>query len=220
MSTLLQRLPFLPAADAFVCENGGRIFYSNSSLPTALPWAEDMDWRKLLNSTAGPPDSEVTPPEKRKGKLWEFYREVTSQGWPVDCHSYTTNFRIKVRDPHSQDDLEKLLQSLPEELATSYNLGLADVYPAISGKHNAAKHLLEVFKASADSAVLMADDDNDLGLAELVGKVFVPSITSESMRRATEADTKKFMVSDKGGVIGTETLLQHITDHFGGYIMG
>ena len=58
------------------------------------------------------------------------------------------------------------------------------------------------------------------GLAELVGKVFVPSITSESMRRATEADTKKFMVSDKGGVIGTETLLQHITDHFGGYIMG
>lgn len=42
---------------------------------------------------AGPPDSEVTPPEKRKGKLWEFYREVTSQGWPVDCHSYTTNFR-------------------------------------------------------------------------------------------------------------------------------
>ena len=68
-----------------------------------------------------------------------------------------------MRDPHSQDDLEKLLQSVPEELATSYNLGLADVYPAISGKHNAAKHLLEVFKASADSAVLMADDDNDLG---------------------------------------------------------
>ena len=68
-----------------------------------------------------------------------------------------------MREPHSQDDLEKLLQTLPEELATSYNLGLADVYPAISGKHNAAKHLLEVFKASADSAVLMADDDNDLG---------------------------------------------------------
>ena len=58
------------------------------------------------------------------------------------------------------------------------------------------------------------------GLAKLVGKVFVPSITSESMRHATEADTKKFMVSDKGGIIGTETLLQHISDHFGGYIMG
>ena len=68
-----------------------------------------------------------------------------------------------MRDPHSQDDLEKLLHSVPEELATSFNLGLADVYPAISGKHNAAKHLLEVFDASADSAVLMADDDNDLG---------------------------------------------------------
>ena len=40
------------------------------------------------------------------------------------------------------------------------------------------------------------------------------------MRRATEADPKKFMVSKKGGVIGTEELLQHIVDHFNSYVLG
>jgi hypothetical protein len=34
LSTLLMRLPYLPAADAYVCENGGRIFYPGSDLPT------------------------------------------------------------------------------------------------------------------------------------------------------------------------------------------
>ena len=36
LSTTLQRLPFLPAADALVAESGGRIFYPGS-LPTAAP---------------------------------------------------------------------------------------------------------------------------------------------------------------------------------------
>ena len=45
LTTLLQRLPFLPAADAYVCENGGRIFYPTSSLGTACPLSEDMQWR-------------------------------------------------------------------------------------------------------------------------------------------------------------------------------
>lgn len=34
LSTLLMRLPYLPAADAYVCENGGRILYPGSDLPT------------------------------------------------------------------------------------------------------------------------------------------------------------------------------------------
>ena len=44
-STLLQRLPFLPAADAYVSENGGRIFYPDVTLPTACQIAEDARWR-------------------------------------------------------------------------------------------------------------------------------------------------------------------------------
>ena len=51
VSTLLQRMAYLPAADAYICENGGRIFYPGSSLPLALPIMEDMEWRNKHNST-------------------------------------------------------------------------------------------------------------------------------------------------------------------------
>jgi hydroxymethylpyrimidine pyrophosphatase-like HAD family hydrolase len=37
LSTLLMRLPYLPAADAFVCESGGRIFYPGNALATGNP---------------------------------------------------------------------------------------------------------------------------------------------------------------------------------------
>lgn len=50
-STLLTRLPYLPAADAYVAENGGRIFYPDTTLPTAMPLAEDSKWRKTHNAT-------------------------------------------------------------------------------------------------------------------------------------------------------------------------
>ena len=50
-ATLLQRLPFLPSADAYVAENGGRIFYPDQTLPTAMPLMEDTKWRKLHNPT-------------------------------------------------------------------------------------------------------------------------------------------------------------------------
>lgn len=34
LSTLLMRMPYLPSADAYVCENGGRILFPGSDLPT------------------------------------------------------------------------------------------------------------------------------------------------------------------------------------------
>lgn len=55
-ATLLQRLPFLPAADAYVAENGGRIFYPDQTLPTAMPLAEDSKWRKVHNSAGVDPN--------------------------------------------------------------------------------------------------------------------------------------------------------------------
>ena len=51
LATLLMRMAFLPAADAYVCENGGRIYYPDASLSVALPIHEDMDWRKRHNAT-------------------------------------------------------------------------------------------------------------------------------------------------------------------------
>ena len=51
VSTLLQRMAYLPAADAYICENGGRIFYPDNTLPLALPIAEDVQWRNKHNAT-------------------------------------------------------------------------------------------------------------------------------------------------------------------------
>ena len=55
LSTLLTRMAFLPAADAYVCENGGRIYYPASTLAVALPIAEDMEWRRKHNATGCQP---------------------------------------------------------------------------------------------------------------------------------------------------------------------
>lgn len=51
LGVLLQRLPFLPIADAYVCENGGRIFYHCQKEEQSLPWAEDLAWRQQLDLT-------------------------------------------------------------------------------------------------------------------------------------------------------------------------
>lgn len=54
-STLLERLPYLPAADAVVSENGGRIFYVDGNWQSFMPLREDMDWRAELASATGTP---------------------------------------------------------------------------------------------------------------------------------------------------------------------
>ena len=51
LSTMLTRMAFLPSADAYVCENGGRIYYPEATLTVALPIAEDMEWRRKHNAT-------------------------------------------------------------------------------------------------------------------------------------------------------------------------
>ena len=58
------------------------------------------------------------------------------------------------------------------------------------------------------------------GLAAVVGKVFLPSITSDSVRKAVEANPEKFVVSQKGGIIATEELLEHVEDHIGTFLLG
>ena len=61
-ATLLQRLPFLPSADAYVAENGGRIFYPDQTLPTAMPLMEDTKWRKLHNPAGARAFAPLHPP--------------------------------------------------------------------------------------------------------------------------------------------------------------
>lgn len=220
LSTLLMRMAFLPAADAYVCENGGRIFYPDPSLTVALPISEDMDWRKTHNAIAGPPDTDAVPPSERPGTLWELYKKLEADGWALDAFSYTTNFRMKADKDKTPEDVLDVVKSLKPGLASSFNIGLADFYPATSGKENAAKHIVEKFNTNLSEAFLLCDDDNDMGLAAVVGKVFLPSITSESVQRAVTANPDKFVVSQKGGIIATEEILSHVEDHIGTFMLG
>ncbi|DBA96510.1 TPA: hypothetical protein ACH3X1_015388 [Trebouxia sp. C0004] len=58
------------------------------------------------------------------------------------------------------------------------------------------------------------------GLAAVVGTVFLPSITSDSVQRAVEVNPEKFIVSQKGGIIATEEILEHDEDHIGTFVLG
>lgn len=69
LSTFYMRLPFLPAADAYVCESGGRIFYPGDTvagLPTACSLVEDQDWRSSLEYAVGPSEQDVLAPTARQ----------------------------------------------------------------------------------------------------------------------------------------------------------
>jgi len=136
-STVLQRLPFLPFADAVVTENGGRIFMGDPHQLTTAPLVEDIGWREVHREGAGPGSQEGVSPEERVGPLWEVYRAFKADAWKPDADSYTASFRVKVtpgRPAHTAAELASRLEELPETLTHAFNLGMADVYPKSSGK--------------------------------------------------------------------------------------
>lgn len=140
--TLMQRLPFLPLADAYVCESGGRIFYLNSELPTAVRLKEDTVWR-ARHEAAGSMSQEALDPQERAGVLWRYYESIAGAHFKVDVVGYSTAIRVRT----SVDDRRDTLPQLPRELSAAENLGSIDIFPATSGKLNAAKYLMNKFGA-------------------------------------------------------------------------
>lgn len=200
-ATLLQRLPCLPAADAYVCESGGRIFYPSAALPTAAPLEEDLEWRRSLEAVAGSA-AEAGPPAERPGALWACFARLQAAGFACDAASYTTAFRLR-------GSLAEVRPLLPPELAAAENLKHVDVYPAASGKRNAALHLMRRFGAAPAAAAFLCDDDNDLELAAAVGAVYLPTVTAPSVRAAVEAaPAGKFYVARAAAVWATEECLE------------
>ncbi|KAF5839035.1 HAD-like domain-containing protein [Dunaliella salina] len=214
LSTLLMRLPYLPYADALVCENGGRIFYPGGSLETACPLTEDLEWR-AAQGAAGPTQQDATAPEARQGILWEYYRKLKSEGWQIDANGYTTSFRMMVKGK-SEEQLQGAISSAPKELQSTFNLGHADFYPASSGKVGAARHLVQRFGTSFDLATFMCDDDNDLDLAAVVAKAFLLPHTSESVKRAVAARPDHFVLASKQGTEATEEMLVKVGQYYQG----
>jgi hypothetical protein len=86
--------------------------------------------------------------------------------------------RLLRTEGKTQEQLQALIDARPPELSCTWNLGVADFYPSTSGKAAVARYLMQRHGAAAADCVFLCDDDNDLELAALVGKAFVPSIGS------------------------------------------
>lgn len=46
-------------------------------------------------------------------------------------------------------------------------------------------------------ALCLCDDDNDLEMASACGKVFLPSVSSESMAKAAQSNPDKIMITER-----------------------
>jgi 3-deoxy-D-manno-octulosonate 8-phosphate phosphatase KdsC-like HAD superfamily phosphatase len=80
----------------------------------------------------------------------------------------------------SDEELAAAVEQPPACLASSTNLGVVDFYPCASGKEGAAAYLMRKLGVPAGRCALLCDDDNDLQLAAIVGKAFLPSIGAVS----------------------------------------
>eukprot|EP00892_Ulva_mutabilis_P006875 jgi/Ulvmu1/455/UM001_0462.1 len=212
-STLLERLPYLPVADAVVSENGGRIFYADGDWPSVVPLREDMDWRAGLASATGPIDNDGKEPHEREGVLWDKLRECVAAGYKVDARSYYTAFRVV--DKENVGGLKEKLASLPEGLASTINLGMSDVYPAGSGKQGAAIQIAKHFNADLCDCAFLCDDDNDIQLAKVVGKAYLPSVAADSIQKLVELDPSHFHAASLPTVFGTEQAVEALQKDWG-----
>lgn len=225
-STLLQRAPHLPPADAYVSENGGRIFYPRPDGAAAGAAAgrpsdrigdyeEDGAWRDAHAPVAGPSSQDGAPPEGRAGPLWAWFRQLAAAGWALDANSYATAFRLSLRGSAGKAaaDLGAAVAARPPGVECSENVGALDFYPATSGKHLAAAHLMARFGAPAARCAFLCDDDNDLLLAAAVGRAFLPTVATASVRAAVAAAPDHFVVSSLGGTAATEEMVAAVGAH-------
>lgn len=139
---------------------------------------------------AGPASEEAKQPEARSGPLWDVYRQFKAEGVKLDTTSYSTMFRASPgkmtagspidtqQASASASDIAAALQRLPPGLVSTYNLGKADVYPSTSGKAAAARYMMQKWGAACEDCAFLCDDDNDIELAETVGRAFLPSVSS------------------------------------------
>lgn len=134
-STFLNRLPFLPRADAYCTEGGGRIFYpvdqdgdgfvvkphkydgctSEDMEPFSL--VEDMEWRAKMESICGNyglsnlkelslNPSKIPGLNERDGLLWDFARHLTAKGYVLDLTGYSACFRVNQKQQTTISDSE------------------------------------------------------------------------------------------------------------------
>jgi hydroxymethylpyrimidine pyrophosphatase-like HAD family hydrolase len=214
-STLLERLPFIPMADVYACESGGRIFYKSASGVLY----EDVEWNEGMKD-------QLEELMRCKEEVRELARSFGEGAVKVDDRSYTTAFRVRRVDKCAKDttmdDVQRLIRTTYPGLDSTFNLGCLDVYPKRSGKKNAAVHIARQAGGwdLASHAVFLCDDDNDIELANEVKRVYLPNMSpaveqlvKEDAERAGQAGEEgKFVVGDPtiDAFARTEKLLENL----------
>lgn len=67
---------------------------------------------------------------------------------------------------------------------------------------------MQRFGVQPSECGFMCDDDNDLGLAAIVRKAYLPGMTAKSVEVAVAASPDQFYVSQARGLFGTEEILR------------
>lgn len=110
---------------------------------------------------------------------------ATASPWPICVCVLLAlralySHRLTKTPGRTQADIDKVVASRPSCLSSTVNLGVVDFYPAASGKEGAAQHLMRRWGVPAQRTAFLCDDDNDLALAAVVAKAFLPSISAVS----------------------------------------
>jgi len=215
---------------------------TSSSLPppTLCDLREDTAWRMRHAAAAGPPSTnEGLSPRQREGALWEVFRRLEEEGWSPDASGYSTSFRLpllsKSKSTSNSDananadsktgdkteqDLDRVLSSLPPCLSSSRNLGCADIFPATSGKEAVGRHVAATLGVDLRNCCFLCDDDNDLPLAAAVGRAFVVGATHPSVERAiaeaeAEGEDGRFWTVGNGleGTLAADAAVEAAAEH-------
>lgn len=67
---------------------------------------------------------------------------------------------------------------------------------------------------------MQCDDTNDLGLAAVVGHVYVVGVTHPSVQEAADAAPEKFTVAQTGSILATEQMLDAVKMELGTFVLG
>lgn len=108
------------------------------------------------------------------------FRRSQVRTFSFDSCAYVDRRLIKTPGK-SQEDMHAVIAQRPPHLSCTENLGVMDFYPTTSGKESAAQHLMRKWGVAPAATAFLCDDDNDLALAAVVGKAFLPSISTASM---------------------------------------
>lgn len=203
--TFENRRTILPKVDFEVFENGGVITQQGKL---------DEEWQQIIFNFMGSRYNIATPPEERPGPLWDVYRLLSQTGLKLDANGYLTQFRFKVPEPDTELGKEwkrieaELRQNEAVQLVS--NLNQLDILPSISGKENAAKHILRKLSLDSSSAALLMDDENDLKLAQECRHVVVVNVSHSKVSEQLERNNSCWHRVQNQGVLASEEALDYI----------